>query len=199
MAVDQGPAMARDMLDHAEHAGRMKPVEDRPAERGDLHRLRSQRPVADDVGRAGLADVEHRQAVDVDPHFVEHEGQRPRIDASRLDRARRSQLVQAVERLAAGKGRPFRRPHARYPAAFLVDQDRHVRPSGDVAQTVGQPPHLVAAFAVAAEQDETGRVGVAEEVALFRRDLRPGEPVDRCLHQFATKQFSPATFSAWQA
>ena len=71
--------------------------------------------------------------------------------------------------------------------------------SGDVAEIVRHPPHLVAAFAVAAEKDEAGRVGVAEEVALFRRDLRPGQSVNRCLHQFATKQFSPATFSAWQA
>ena len=67
MAVDQGAAVSRDMLDHADHARRGKPVEHRAAERGDLHRLRSQRAVADDVGRARLADVEHRQAIDVDP------------------------------------------------------------------------------------------------------------------------------------
>ena len=134
MAVDQGAAMPRDVLHHPEHARRVKPVEDRAAERGDLHRLRSQRPVADDVGCARLADVEHRQAVDVDPDLIEHERQRPGVDSRRLDRARWRQLVEPVERFAAGEGRPFRRLHARNPAAFLVDQDRHFRPAGDVAR-----------------------------------------------------------------
>ena len=51
------------MLDDADHAGRGQAVEHRPAERRDLHRLRAQRAVADDVARALLADVEQRQRI----------------------------------------------------------------------------------------------------------------------------------------
>ena len=67
MAVAHRPAMARHMLDHADHAALAQPVEHRAAERGDLHRLGAERAVADNVGGAGLADVEQGQAIDVDP------------------------------------------------------------------------------------------------------------------------------------
>ena len=66
VAVDQRPTVPGNMLHHADDAGRGQPVERRPAERRDLHRLLAQRAVADDVAGAGLADVEHRQAIDVD-------------------------------------------------------------------------------------------------------------------------------------
>jgi voltage-gated potassium channel len=71
------------MLDHAEHAGGLQAVENGAAERRYLHRFRSEGPVADNVGRTWLTDVEHRQAIDVDAHLVEHERKRPSVVARR--------------------------------------------------------------------------------------------------------------------
>ena len=68
------------------------------------------------------------------PARPEHQRQRARIGAHRLDRRRRRGSVQQREFLGGGKGRPFRRPHPGHPAAFLVDQDRHVVAPGDAAQ-----------------------------------------------------------------
>ena len=46
----------------------------------------------------------------------------------------------------------------------------------DRAQGVGQPEHLLASFAIAPEQDETGGIGVAEERALVGGQFSPARP-----------------------
>ena len=67
--------MARHMLDDADRAAGLQPVEHRAAQRGHLHRLRAERAIADDVMRAGLTDVEQGQGIDVDADFPQHRRQ----------------------------------------------------------------------------------------------------------------------------
>ena len=57
LAPGERAAVPRDVLDHADHAGRCHSVEHRAPERGDLHRIGAECSVADDVVRALLADV----------------------------------------------------------------------------------------------------------------------------------------------
>ena len=57
MAVDEGTPVTRDMLDDAHDADRSHAIEHGAAERRDLHRLRTERPVADDVASAFLAHI----------------------------------------------------------------------------------------------------------------------------------------------
>ena len=100
---------------------RASPSSDRPAQRGDLHRIAAQRAVADHVVRARLADIEHGMVIDRDAHFGQIERQRFGIGARRLDRAGRSDVVKLGEGCPGGIGGPFGRLHPRDAAAFLVD------------------------------------------------------------------------------
>ena len=152
--------------------GRRHAVEHRAAERRDLHRLGAERAVADDVARALLANVEQRQALTLIPARAQHQRDRPGVRARRLDRRRRRGPIEHREPLGGGKCRPFRRPHPRHPAAFLIDQDRQVVAAAELAQAVGQPQQLLRVGAIAPEQDEAGGLGVAEESALVGGQLK---------------------------
>ena len=132
--------------------------------------------------RAWLADVEHRQAVDVDTAAPKRQRKRPGIHAGGLDRRRGSELVKLRKLLAARESRPLRRLHPRDPSAFLVNQDWHVGPPAELAQGAGQRQHLRLGFAVALEEDEAGGIGVPEECAFVSRNVEAGEAVDRRLH-----------------
>ena len=199
MTVEQCPPVPRNMLDHAEHPGRRQPVEDRSSKRRNLHWLRPQSAVADDVGRARLANVEHRQAIDIDPDLVEHQPERPRIDQRRLDRRRWRQLVQAIELLAAREAMPFGRSHPRHTPAFLIDQDRHPVMPLERAQRIGQPLQLLAGLDIAPEQDVAGGLGIGEKPPLRRVQFQPFNAVNRRLHYRTTKQFSPPAVTAAHA
>ena len=159
-----------------------KPVERGAPERRDLHRLGAERPVADDVGRAGLADVEHRQAVDVHSDLGEQDRDRRSIGAGRLDRAHRRLLVKPGERLAGRESGPFGRPHAGDPAALLVDQDRKVVAAVEVPKLRGQRAQLLAELDVAPEDDVADGIGVAEKGPLVGGEGEPGWGVDGGLH-----------------
>ena len=63
--------MAGHVLDAARDPGGAEPFEDRAAQRRHPQRLGAERAVADDVVRAGVADVERRVAVDRDPRLGE--------------------------------------------------------------------------------------------------------------------------------
>ena len=86
VAVGAGAAVAGNMLDHAGDAARLESVEHGPAERGHLHRLAAERPVADYVVRAFAPHVEQGQAIDVDPDLGERQCDRLGIDPRRFDR-----------------------------------------------------------------------------------------------------------------
>ena len=111
-------------------------------ERRDLHRFGAQSAVADDVGRARLADVEQRQSVDVDPALPKRQRYGPRVDPRRLDRRRRRHGIEPVERLRCRKGRPVGRLHPRDAPAFLVDQDRQIVAPRKLAQRIGELQQL---------------------------------------------------------
>ena len=130
--------MAGDVLDHAHRAARFEPVEHGAAERRHLHRLGAQGAVADHVVRAFLADIEQRQTIDVDPGLGEHHRQRLGIDPRRLDRRNRRFGVELGEAPTGREFGPFGRLQPRHPAAFLVDQDRQIVATGEIAQAVGQ-------------------------------------------------------------
>ena len=72
------------------------------------------------------------------------------------------------------------RLEARDTATFLVDQDRHVGASDRIAQIGDEVAHLVRGVAIALKQDEAQRVGVAEKIALDRRQRRAGAAEDGC-------------------
>ena len=59
----------------------------------------------------------------------------------------------------------MRRLQPRDPAAFLIDQHRRVGAADAVAQLRDQRAHLIGRLAIAREQDEAERIGVAEEAA----------------------------------
>jgi hypothetical protein len=171
VTVDERSPVTRDMLDDADDAGRRHAVEHRAAERGDLHRLRPERAISNDVARAFLPDVEKRKRIHVDPGRAEHERDRPSVRASSLDRRRGRGPIQIGEPLGRGKDGPFGRLHTCDPSAFLIDQDRNVGPAGKVAKRVRKPQQLFAAPAIPLEQDEAGRIGVAKEGALVCCEL----------------------------
>ena len=60
----------------------------------------------------------------------------------------------------------MRRPEPSHLSAFLVNQDRRVAASDRLAERHNQVANLVGEAAIAPEQDETGRVGIAEKTLL---------------------------------
>ena len=144
MAVGAGAAVAGHVLDDAEHAARLEPVEHRPAERRDLHRLGAERAVADDVVRAGwrtsssgrqstlIADLgEHRRAIACG------------VGARRLDRADRRLLVELGEAPRRRESRAIRggRSRATRPPSWSIRIGRSARPERS-RRVVGQRAQL---------------------------------------------------------
>src|SRR5512146_1077186 len=93
MAIDQSPSMPWNVLDNADYACGGQAIENRAAERSDLHRLRAECAVADDVARTFLAYIEQRQRVYIDADVTKHQPDRAGVRACSLDRGRRGELV----------------------------------------------------------------------------------------------------------
>ena len=70
MAIGLGPAVARHMLDHRQHAAGEAALHDRASQSDDDVRVGRVGAVADDLVRALLWHVEHRHGVDVDAEIV---------------------------------------------------------------------------------------------------------------------------------
>ena len=66
-----------------------------------------------------------------------------------------------------GIGRPLRRLHARYSAAFLIDKYRQLVPSGKRAQVIGQRAQLTSLLYIAAKQDKAKWLTFSEKVSLI--------------------------------
>ena len=80
----------------------------------------------------------------------------------------------------------MRRPQPSHPPAFLVDQDRRVARPIAPRSAATSSRDLVGRAAVAAEQDETDRVGSAEEAPLVVAQLFTGTTQDdrtRCRYR----------------
>ena len=183
MAVGAGAAVARHVLDDLAHAAGLEAVEQRAAKRRDLHRLVAERTLADHVVGALLPHVEHGQAVDVDPDVRERDRDRLAIGPRRLDRADRRLAIEVGEAAGGGKTGHSGGAEPRHLAALLVDQDRHVAAPGNLPQGVGEPPELRAVAAVAAEQDEAGRRGFANEGSFVIAEAEAAEAEDRREHE----------------
>jgi hypothetical protein len=92
--------------------------------------------------------------------------------------AARSGALVAAKRAAAGYREPMRRPHALHPPAFLIDQHGRVGAADNGAEIVGERAQLRPVDHVALEEDQSPRLRVAEERAVFRAEARPGAAKD---------------------
>ena len=61
---------------------------------------------------------------------------------------------------------PVGRLEPHHPPPFLVDENRRIVAADGIAQIGDEGPHLAGISAVAGEQDEPQRAGLAEEAAL---------------------------------
>ena len=103
-------------------------------------------------------------------------GNEPRPEFSRLARARSAQRSDRARRRI---GWPVRRPQPRHPAALLIDQHRRSFAADAVAQIGDQRAHLIWRGAIAREQNEAERIGVAKEAAFPGRERGFRHPEDR--------------------
>ncbi len=178
VAVGKGPAVARHVFDHRQHAPGQHAFGRGPAELGHCRRIVRIGPVADDVVGTGHRHVQHRQAVHVDPDRLQVMRHQPRAQPDQL--ARRQRVIHCLQiGLARRIFRPVRRPHPLHPAALLVDQDRGTGVADAVAQRVSQGPHLLRTVDIAPEQDEAPRPRPGEEGAFRLRQPMAATAVDR--------------------
>ena len=80
----------------------------------------------------------------------------------------------------------MRRLQTLNPAAFLVDQHRRIRSADRCLEIRDEAPDLIRLDAIALKQDEAGRVGGAEEIALRRIEAWPGAAEDQRLWRLVT-------------
>ena len=139
----------------------------------------------------GVADIEQRQAIDVDAKPAQQRRQCQRVEPAGLDRGDRRPGIERGEGLSGGEFGPVRRAQAGDAAAFLVDQDGHVA-AGEVAQAGGEGANLFGIGDIALEQDVAGGVGRSEQRAFIGGDGEPGEAQKAGLHHSITVHGAPA-------
>ena len=126
-------------------------------------------------------------AIERDPRFGEVEPERLGIGARRLDRARRREAIERIERRPRRIGRPFGRFHPRDPPAFLVDAHQQLLAPVERAQLVGQRAKLRAGIDIAAEEDVARRIALAKERLLFGGKRFPAESENGRCHDRETR------------
>ena len=185
VAVDQRAAVARHMLDHADHAGRRHAVEHCAAERGDLHRLRAQRAVADDVasrppaGRRATAGnstlIPHERSISASARAFERTASIADDGAASVkpgERARRRERRAIPAAAFARPGRPPGRSGSANRRGRSRSRSESVSRSSCSGVSQLRRNRMIA-----------GRLGVAEEAALSSLSSSPASAVDRRLHQ----------------
>ena len=169
MRVAGGAAMARHVLEAADHACAAHPVEHGAAQRRHLQGIAAQGAVADHIVGFGAAHIERGVIIDRDSHLGQLAPHRFGIRARGLDRRSGRDIPKPRERFARRIALPFGRFHPRDTPAFLVDRDDQMLASVDRAQIVRQPAQLRTIGAIARKQDVTRRVRLGEEGALVGR------------------------------
>ena len=117
MAVGPRPAVSGNMFDDRQHAAVEQPLRRRAAEPRDLGRRAAIGAVADDIMGAVHRDVEHRQAIDIDPDLAQIMGDEPRAEPDEAGRLLGSEAAASRRRRrtdrrarpaarAAGRARP---------------------------------------------------------------------------------------------
>ena len=77
VAIEEGTAVAGNMLDDGQHSTLEQPLANRSAEAGDTARLTPISPVANHQIGAGDGKIEHRQTIDGNPKSAEIIGDQP--------------------------------------------------------------------------------------------------------------------------
>ena len=175
--------MAGQMLDYADHAAALQAVENGTAQGRNAHRFAAQGAVPDDIVGIRLADIEQRQAVDGDAHFAQADRNRLGVEACRLDRRCRSDIVKPVKDFPGRESGPDGFLHPRHPAAFLIDQYRQIVAAMDRPQFVGQSPELRLAFDIAAKNDIARRVAFAKKRLLVGGQAQTPDTKNRRCHR----------------
>ena len=170
--------MAGQMLDDRQHAAVQKTGAGNPREARHQFRIVGKGAVADHVMGAIDRDIADRRAIDGDAGIVQHGCDQARVQPCRLGSRFRIAGREVADPPGRRKSRPFRRTHPRDAAAFLIDQDRSIRPPDRVPQVGDECPDLIGRLAVAAEQDEAEGIGLPEELAFFRGKGGTGAAVD---------------------
>jgi len=195
VAVDPGPAVTRQVLDHRQDAAVHQALAGGAAQFGDLVRRDGIGPVADHVMGPGLGHVEHGQAVHGDPDGGEVMGHEPRAETRHVGPLLlRQQAVGSARRIAP----PMGRAEPLDATAFLIDQHGRIGAADAGAQGLGQPPDLVGRIDIALEQDEAPRLDVPIERPLLGRQGLTRASQDGGVGRHFTKQFLPAALSLSQ-
>ena len=166
MAVGLGPAVARHMLDHRQHAAGQAPFHDRPSQRDDDVGIGAVGAVADDLVRPLLRHVEHRHGVDVDAKVVKLlRGQPGSGEGSLLPRL----AIGLIDASIAARRRhvaPVRRLQALHPAALLIDQHQHLAAAERILELVDKGAKLRRRVAIAGEENKAARPRGGKETPL---------------------------------
>ena len=190
VAIHRRAAMARHMLETADHAAARHPVERRAAQCRDRQGVGAQRPIADHVARFGAADVEWCVEIDRDAHFRKFARDGFGVQPRRFDRTRGGDVVEFGKRLASRIAIPFGRLHPRDTAAFLVDRDEGLLAPMNGFQLVGQGTHLLPVEAISCEQDIARRIGILEKGALLSGQARTGDTENGGCHKRRNRSFT---------
>ncbi len=121
MAVGGGTTVARQMLQHRQHAALHQPFGDRRRDCGDLFGTRAVGAIADH--RIGLAhrNVGKRQAIDRDADIREIGRDQPRAEARRMQSRLRIAVIECAVMRARRISRPVRRSEPLHAPALLID------------------------------------------------------------------------------
>ena len=158
--------MPGNVLDHRQHAAVEEPLANRIAEQRRQIGGRPGGTIADDRVGVGLRHVQHRGAIDGDAQGRKLGGGDAGVEACRLDRTLRMMPGKPGEFAGCRHRPPVGRLEPDDPSPFLVYENRRIVAADGRAQIGDEGTHLAGVSAVAGEQDESQRAGLAEEAAL---------------------------------
>ena len=170
--------MARQMLEHRQDAAGKEAFDHGLPEQSDQPGIGRERAIADRLGPTRQGQIEDRRAVDRDAKRHEIGSDQAGVQPSGLTPGVAVALGEHAEPARRRPWRPVRRPEARDPAAFLVDQNRRVRATDAGAQIGDQSPDLIRVGAVAAEQDEAPRIARLDQAPLLGAEGGSGDADD---------------------
>jgi len=165
--------MTRDMFHDRRDPTGEEPLGHRPPEQRHDLGIARECPVADDVMGAGKAQVQHRCANRVDADRGQLAGHEPGIEACRSGRFGPVPGGEFPEARRRWRCPPVRRSQTLDPAAFLVHQDRGIRPADAIPELGREGAELRRRFDIAGEDDKPKRIDTGKEALLRRRQPQP--------------------------
>ena len=160
----------------------MQAPDECPSERRHRVGIVAEGAVTNHVMAVRIPDIKYRRAIDVDTEVEQLGRNQAGIEPGQVFRPVRVPVVQRPEPGRHRRSAPVRRPQALHPATFLVDQHRCFT-SDRRAQILNQPIQLRWLMAVAAKQDKSERIGLAQEIVLAAVEAVSGASENTGLHR----------------